>query len=42
MDIIVNIDWFTADFDDRNKVGRIVKDLFNHCNAMKVLLSKHS
>ena len=41
VDIIINIDWFTAHFEDRNKVLRIVKDLFNNCSAMKQLLAKH-
>lgn len=42
VDIIVNIDLFTAHFEDRNKVLRIVKELFNHCTTMKRLLQKHS
>ena len=41
VDIMVNIDWFTAHFDDRNKLKRILKDLFNNCEAMKDLLDKH-
>jgi hypothetical protein len=42
VDLIVNIDWFTAHFEDRSKVLRVIKDLFNHCPAMKSLLKKHS
>lgn len=38
VDIILNVDWFTAHFDDRKKVLRILKDLFNHCNSFKKLL----
>lgn len=41
LDIIINIDWFTAHFEDRNKMMRIVKDLFNNCSSMKQLLAKH-
>lgn len=42
VDIIVNIDLFTAHFEDRNKVLTIIKELFNHCTNMKRLLQKHS
>ena len=42
VDIILNIDWFTAHFDDRKKVLRILKDLFNHCNSFKKLLLQHN
>jgi hypothetical protein len=38
VDIIVNIDLFTAHFEDRNKMLRIIKELFNHCTTMKRLL----
>lgn len=41
VDIIVNIDLFTASFEDRNMVMRIIKELFNHCTTMKKLLLKH-
>jgi len=41
VDIVINIDLFTAQFEDRNKVLRIVKELFNHCTTMKKLLLKH-
>jgi len=41
VDILINIDWFTAHFEDRNKVLRVVKELFNHCTTMKKLLLKH-
>jgi len=41
VDIIINIDLFTAHFEDRSKVVRIVKELFNHCTSMKKLLLKH-
>ena len=41
IDIILNIDWFTAHFDDRKKVLTILKDLFNHCTCFKKLLLKH-
>ena len=41
VDMIINIDWFTAHFEDRNKVLRIIKDLFNNCAPMKQLLAKH-
>ena len=41
VDILINIDWFTAHFEDRNKVLRIIKELFNHCTSMKKLLLKH-
>jgi len=41
VDIVINIDLFTAHFEDRNKVLRIVKELFNHCTTMKKLLLKH-
>ena len=42
VDLIVNIDWFTAHFEDRSKVLRIIKDLFNRCEHMKKLLQKHN
>jgi len=38
LDIILNINLFTANFEDRNKVLTIIKELFNHCTAMKRLL----
>ena len=41
VDIIINIDLFTATFEDRNKILTIVKELFNHCNHMKRLLLTH-
>ena len=41
LDIILNIDLFTAHFGDRQKVVRIIKELFNHCTNMKKLLLKH-
>ena len=41
IDIVINIDWFTAHFEDRNKVVRIVKELFTHSTSMKTLLKKH-
>lgn len=41
VDIIVNIDFFTAHFEDRNKILRIIKELFNHCTTMKKLLLKN-
>lgn len=41
VDIIINIDLFTAHFEDRNKILTIVKELFNHCNNMKRLLLEH-
>lgn len=41
VDIIINIDLFTFQFEDRNKILTIVKDLFNHCNNMKRLLFQH-
>jgi len=42
IDIILNIDLFTAHFEDRNKVLTIIKELFNHCTTMKMLLQKHA
>lgn len=41
VDIVVNIDLFTATFEDRNMVLRIIKELYNHCTTMKKLLLKH-
>jgi hypothetical protein len=41
VDIIINIDLFTSHFEDRNKVLRIIKELYNHCTSMKKLMSKH-
>ena len=41
VDIVINIDMFTAHFEDRRKVLRIIKELFNHCTSMKKLLLKH-
>jgi len=38
IDILINIDWFTAHFDDKKKVLRILKELFNHCPSFKRLL----
>jgi hypothetical protein len=35
VDIIINIDLFTSHFEDRNKVLRIIKELYNHCTSMK-------
>jgi len=37
----LNIDFFTAHFEDRSKILRIVKELFNHCTTMKKLLLKN-
>lgn len=31
VDLMINIDWFTANAEHRNKVLRIMKELFNHC-----------
>lgn len=42
VDITLNIDWFTADFDDRKKVLQILKSMFNHCNSYKKLLLQHN
>jgi hypothetical protein len=42
IDIIVNIDLFTAHFEDRSKVLTIIKEMFNHCTTMKRLLQKHN
>ena len=42
VDIIINIDLFTSHFEDRNKILRIIKELFNHCTTMKKLFQKHS
>ena len=42
IDIMLNIDLFTAHFEDRNKVLCIIKELFNHCTNMKRLLQKNS
>ena len=42
LDMIINIDWFTGHFEDRTKVLRIIKELFNHCTAMKKFLNKHA
>ena len=41
IDIILNIDLFTVQFEDRNKVLTIIKNLFNHCTNMKRLLLNH-
>lgn len=41
VDIIINIDWFTVRFDDKKKVLRILKNLFNNCTSFKKLLLKH-
>ena len=41
VDIVINIELFTAHFEDRRKVMRIIKELFNHCTSMKKLLLKH-
>ena len=41
VDIIVNIDLFTASYEYRNMVLRIIKELYNHCTTMKKLLLKH-
>jgi len=41
VDIILNVDLFTVQFEDRNKVLTIVKTLFNHCTNMKRLLLSH-
>jgi hypothetical protein len=41
IDILINIDMFTATFEDRNMVLRIIKELYNHCTTMKKLLLKH-
>lgn len=38
LDIIINIDWFTAHFDDRIKVMKILKDIFNECKSFKRLM----
>ena len=41
VDIIANIDCFVTTHDDRDKIIRIVKELFNHCTSMKSLLKAH-
>ena len=41
VDIVIQIDLFTAHFEDRSKVLRIIKELYNHCTTMKKLLLKH-
>lgn len=41
VDIIVNIDCFVTTHEDRDKIIRIVKELFNHCTSMKSLLKIH-
>jgi hypothetical protein len=41
IDMLVNIDCFTTTHEDREKVLRILKELFNHCTTMKKLLLKH-
>lgn len=41
IDIMLNIDLFTVQFEDRNKVLTIIKHLFNHCTNMKRLLLNH-
>lgn len=41
IDIILNIESFTANFEDRNKILLIIKELYNRCNNMKKLLMKH-
>lgn len=41
VDIILNIDLFTVQFEDRNKVLIVIKYLFNYCTNMKRLLLNH-
>lgn len=41
VDVILNIDFFTTTHEDREKILRIVKEMFNHCTTMKKLLLKH-
>ena len=41
LDTFVNIDNVFCVFDDRKKVLRILKELFNHCTSFKKLLMKH-
>lgn len=41
IDIMLNIDLFTVQFEDRNKVLTILKNLYNHCTNMKRLLLTH-
>jgi hypothetical protein len=41
IDLVIHIDLFTAHFEDRSKVLRIIKELYNHCTTMKKLLLKH-
>ena len=41
VDIIINIDIFNGHFEDRQKILRIVKEIYNHCTSMKKLLLKH-
>jgi hypothetical protein len=41
VDLMVSIDCFTAGHEDRDKIIRIIKELFNHCTTMKRLLLKH-
>ena len=42
VDMVLNIDLFTAHFEDRSKVLRIIKELFNHCTTMKKLFLRHA
>ena len=41
VDVMMNIDLFTVQFEDRNKVLTIIKNVFNHCTNMKRLLLNH-
>jgi hypothetical protein len=41
IDIMLNIDLFTVQFEDRNKVLSIIKHMYNHCVNMKRLLLNH-
>ena len=41
LDIILNIDLFTSRLDDKKKVLRILKTLFNNCTPFKKLLLRH-
>jgi hypothetical protein len=41
IDIILNINLFTVQFEDRNKILLVIKALYNNCNNMKRLLLNH-
>jgi hypothetical protein len=41
VDMVVNIDMFTASFDDMHKITAVIKEIFQKSKPMRKLFNKH-